>query len=146
MATSRWRRLTRTLCTVALLISPPLLACTGAPTDDEKTDLARSQAEQLLESLRRHQWAEATDLVLLNDAARSRFGLPADIDARVIAERVEELFRRLYERNPPGPILSIRIDPRDTGDESLAIVSYRHGDIDGFHMRLVDDRWLYSFE
>lgn len=146
MRTDERRAVTRKLRIVSFLIAVSLLACRGTPTDEEKTNRARSQAEQFLEILRTRQWAQATDYVLLNDAARSRFGLPEDTDAPEIAKRVEELFRKLYESRPPGSISSVTIDPHDTGDGNLILVSYRHGDLDAFHMKLVNDHWLYSFE
>jgi hypothetical protein len=138
--------MTRAVCTASLLIAISVLACTDRQTDERRLDLALSQAGQLLEILRSGQWAEATAHVLLDDAARNRFGLPTGTGASVIAARVEALFRDLYEGQPPGPITSARFDPRDTGDFDLMLVSYRHGDLDSFHMRLVNDRWLYSFE
>jgi hypothetical protein len=142
----RLRNVSRALSIVAFLIPVSLLACRGATTDEERIDRARSQAEQLLEFLRTRQWAQAADFVLLDDTTRGRFRLSADTDATVIAKHVEELFRELYEGQPPGSIESVRIDPYETGDTKLTLVSYRHGDLDAFHMRLVNDRWLYSFE
>jgi len=122
------------------------VACTRYLPEEERTETARSQASELLETLRAGEWAQATNFVLLDDAARTRFDLPQGVDRSSLAQPVEELFRNLYENIPPGSVVSVRLDPYQTDDMDLVQVSYRHGDLDAFYMRLVDGRWLYSFE
>ena len=138
---------TRRGLSAVLLTTRFAAACANAQTDDEeRIAAARSQAMELLAILRAGEWAKATDFVLLDEAARIRFDLPKDIDRPSIARRVEELFRDLYEEPPPGSVSSVRLDPYQTGDVNLVQVTYRHGDLDAFLMRLIDGRWMYSFE
>lgn len=138
-------RTTRMLMMI-LLMTLFSVACTSDLTEEQRIETARSQASELLAILRAGEFAKATDFVLLDDAVRTRFDLPKGIDRTSLAQHVEELFRRLYEDRAPGPVASVRVDPDQTGDMNLVQISYRHGDFDAFLMRLVDGRWLYSFE
>ena len=131
---------------IMFVIAIAAFGCDESESEPQELTLARLQAEQLLEHLRSHEWALATGYVLINTEAMSRFGLPPDAQRPVVISRVQELFRRLYERQPPGPIVALRLDPDGPGDTRRVLVSYRHGDFDSFYMRLVGGRWLYSFE
>ncbi len=120
--------------------------CTVPPeTTVDEADVEK-QTGEFLDALRERDWSGAADRVLLNESARTQFGLPASADAEIIVSRITSLFRTMYESNPPGGISSVRRDPAGTGDRDLVMVSYRHGDLDGFYMRRVEGRWFYAFE
>ena len=131
---------------ITFVIAIAAVDCGEGQSELREPPLVRSRAEQLLELLRLQQWARATEYVLMNREALNRFALPPDAPRATIASRVEELFRELYEDRPPGPIVAVRRDPDRSGNTERALVSYRHGDLDAFYMRLVGDQWLYSFE
>jgi hypothetical protein len=135
-------------CAPILVLVMALIStvCTAGIVQDERISSARTQADVFLETLREGDWDKAADCVLMNDAAWSRFGLREDADTSELAEHIQELLKSLYQDLAPGPIVAVRLDHFGTGDRELVIVEYRHGDLDGFFMRLVDDRWLYSFE
>lgn len=103
----------------------------------------RADADALLEVLRAGRWEEAVPFVALDDATRERMEIPAGASEAVIRSRVEIWFRTLYGNLKPGAVQGIRFEP---GDSTLVLVTYRHGDLDGFRMRLVGSRWLYSLD
>ena len=125
---------------------PFVLLALACGSEGDALSSARLQAETFLETLRDNRWEEAADFVLLNDAARNRFGFSANASDAEVAAEVSKLFRQLYEAIDPGPIRALRVDPQGTGDTDLVLVEYRHGDLDAFHMRRIDGRWFYSFE
>ncbi len=131
---------------ITFVIAIAALGCGEGQSDQHEPPLARLQAERLLEHLRSQEWARATDYVLINTEALNRFAFSPDVPQPVAIRRVQELFRELYETQPPGPIIAVRLDPDGSGRPDRAFVSYRHGDLDSFYMRLVGDQWLYSFE
>jgi hypothetical protein len=103
----------------------------------------RADADALLEVLRAGRWEEAVPLVSLDDVTRERMEIPAGASEAVIQSRVEAWFRTLYENLKPGAVQGIRFEP---GDSTVALVTYRHGDLDGFRMRFAGGRWLYSVD
>jgi hypothetical protein len=127
--------------TVALLSTLMLFAA--------DTELAaRKRAEQILHTLRQRKWKDATPFVIVvtgkRDAlTRSRMGIGQNATRAEMDQKVSEWFRHLYDVVQPGTNASVRID---TKDNTLALVTYHHDDLDGFHMRLVDGQWYYTLE
>jgi antitoxin component YwqK of YwqJK toxin-antitoxin module len=119
----------------------------------EKKDAVRARAETLLQLLRDEQWEDAADFVLVDETTRRYLGISEGAGPEVRREKVARLYEGMYgSRGPsslpqfrygPGHVRSVRIDPKDP---DLAHVSYRHGDLDGFEMRLAEGEWYYSFE
>lgn len=119
----------------------------------EKKDAVRARAETLLQLLRDEQWERAADLVWVDETTRRYLGISDGASPEVRREKVARFYEGMYgnrgpsslpqHRYTPGPVRSVRIDPKDP---DLAHVSYRHGDLDGFEMRLAADEWYYSFE
>ena len=111
--------------------------------EGEREKLVRTEASALLDVLRAGRWNEAVSFVSLDDVTRSRMEIPAGASEEAIRSRVRVWFEGLYGGMKPGPVASVRIDPEDP---DLARVIYRHGDFDGFHMRFVGGRWLYTLD
>jgi len=119
----------------------------------EKKDAVRARAETLLQLLRDEQWERAADLVWVDETTRRYLGISDGASPEVRREKVARFYEGMYgnrgpsslpqHRYTPGPVRSVRIDPKDP---DLAHVSYRHGDLDGFEMRLAEGEWYYSFE
>lgn len=82
-------------------------------------------------------------MVLLNDAAYDRFNLAKQRDAAVLKKEIAKVFERSYSHVKPGAVVSVRLD---SADATFASITYRHDDLDGFHMRLFNGEWYYSFE
>ena len=82
-------------------------------------------------------------MVLLNDAAYNRFNLARQRDPAALKNEIANVFERSYSHVKPGALVSVRIDP---GNATFASITYRHDDLDGFHMRRFNGEWYYSFE
>ena len=106
----------------------------------EKKDAVRARAETLLQLLRAKQWGDAADFVLIDEATQKWLGIPEGASHERKRERIARWFEGLYGSLKPGPVRSTRLDPKDP---DLAHVSYRHGDLDGFSMRLAEGEWYY---
>ncbi|MDH3225972.1 MAG: hypothetical protein OEM67_02635 [Thermoleophilia bacterium] len=125
-----------------MLAAVALAGCT--PNAEEKNLQAiRVRGEQFLSLLRAQEWQEAAEMVLLNDAAYRRFNFPKQGDPVTVRNEIARLFRQVYSNVKPGPLVSVRINPRDP---TLASIAYRHVDLDSFNMRLFDGQWYYAFE
>ena len=119
----------------------------------EKKDSVRARAETLLQLLRDEQWERAADLVWVDETTRRYLGISDGASPEVRREKIARFYEGMYGirgpstppqlRSRPGHVRSVRIDPKDP---DLAHVSYRHGDLDGFEMRLAEGEWYYSFE
>ena len=127
---------------IVALAMTTMTAC--GPNEEEKNlEAIRARGEQFLSLLRAQQWREATEMVVLNDAAYDRFILARQRDPAALKNEIEKMFERMYSHVKPGALVSVRIDP---GDATFALIVYRHDDLDGFHMRLSNGEWYYSFE
>ncbi len=130
------------LIAIVAIAVTTLNAC--APTDEENDLQAiRARGEQFLSLLKAQQWREATEMVLLNDAAYHRFSLPKQSDPAALKNEITKVFKRTYTHVKPGAVVSVRID---AADKTFASITYRHDDLDRFHMRLSNGEWYYSFE
>ncbi len=117
-------------------------ACTAGAEQQKLRDI-ETRSEQFLSLLRAQQWDGAAKMVLLNDAAYHRFNMSKQRDAAALRKATAKLFEQVYSNVKPGAVVFVRIN---SGDSTLASVAYRHGDLDGFNMRLFDGEWYYSFE
>ncbi len=113
----------------------------SAENDAEKSVLA--QATQLLDILRAEKWDDAVAFVSLDKVTKSRLEIPENAPRDIIHARVRLWFTALYGSVKPGLVHSVRMHPNDP---RLALVSYKHDDLDGFNMRLVGGRWLYTLD
>lgn len=131
----------KVIAIVAIAVTT-LNAC--APTEKEKNiEAIRARGEQFLSLLKAQQWREATEMVLLNDAAYHRFNLAKQRDPAVLKNEITKVFERSYTHVKPGAVVAVRID---AADATFASITYRHDDLDSFHMRLSNGEWYYSFE
>jgi hypothetical protein len=117
-------------------------------TQQELSDRLRERAEALLEVLRAGQWSKAAPLVITatgkhDQETRRRLEIPAGATAELIGEKVGTWFQGMYGKVRPGQVESVQIlGP----DQDFALVQYRHEDLDGFSMRLVEGKWYYTLE
>ena len=138
-STVRLRRVIRVLSVAGLLFS-----FGGVEASEHKKFAAvRTRAETLLQLLRAEQWEDAADLVLTDEVTQQRLGIPEGASPDTRTEKIAGWFEGIYGSVKPGPVFSVRLDPKDP---NLALVSYRHGDLDGFNMRLVEGEWLYTLD
>jgi len=116
------------------------IAC-GVNVEDSKVVSARARAEALLSAVRQRDWAKAGAFVLLDDNTRRRMGIPQNADSRTVQNQAGAWFERLYGTVVPGAVHNVVISNQDP---NVARVTYRHGDLDAFVMRLVDGEWFYT--
>jgi hypothetical protein len=113
---------------------------------EDPTAPIRMRAEALLEILRADQWGKVAPFVIVSTGkgdteTRRRMGIPHDASPDVVREKVGQWFKQIYGSVKPGRIVDIRLQGND-----LAQISYRHDDIDAFHMRLIDGKWYYTLD
>lgn len=124
------------------LVAIALAGC--APDAEEKNlQVIRERGERFLSLLRAQEWRDATDMVLLNDDAYNRFDFPNQRDPAALKIEIAKLFKGAYSNVRPGALVSVTIN---ANDPSLASVTYRHDDLDGFNMILSNGQWYYSFQ
>ena len=124
------------------LVAIALAGCTP-DAEEENLQVIRERGEQFLSLLRAQEWHEATEMVLLNDAAYNRFNFPNQRDPVALRNEVAKLFKQVYSNVKPGALVSVRINP---SHPTLASITYRHGDLDSFNMSLSNGQWYYSFQ
>jgi hypothetical protein len=115
----------------------------GSSYENDADKAVRARATQLLDILRAEKWDEAVAFVSLDKVTKTRMAIPEGATREVIREKVRSWFAALYGSVKPGLVHSVHFHPRDSG---LALVSYKHDDLDGFNMRLVSGRWLYTLD
>jgi len=108
---------------------------------DSEKKVIQKRAEELLAVLRAGKWSEARAFVILDNATRRRMEIPKGADERLIEGNVSAWFQKLYGTVKPGTVQAVRLDEKDP---NFAMVSYRHGDLDGFEMRKVNGVWYYT--
>jgi hypothetical protein len=114
----------------------------------DPTAQIRQRADSLLDALRSAQWDRAAQFVIVvtgkKDAVtRGRMGISRDATAEAVAKAVGDWFKQLYGTVRPGRVVSVHLNPRDG---NLALVTYKHDDLDGFYMRRVDGGWYYTLD
>ena len=117
-------------------------------SEGDSVAVIRKRAEAFLEVVRSEEWNKLAPFVIVStgkgDAmTRQRMGIPENATPQIVGEKVSDWFRHLYSTIKPGQVISVRIDKQD---KNLALVGYRHEDLDGFHMRFVDGEWYYTLE
>lgn len=127
------------LLTVVPFIAP---SCVQHSQSQELAAL-RARAEALLQVLRDGRWNEAAEFVSTDKITHQQIGIPDGASPEARRAKIARWFERIYGSVKPGSVHSVRIDPRDP---SLALVSYRAGDLDAFNMRLADGEWLYTLD
>jgi hypothetical protein len=138
--------LTPLICVVGLFCIGVLAIVTSAAGQEDPTAPIRMRAEALIEVLRSEQWSKVAPFVIVSTGkaaveTRRRMGIPQDASPDVVREKVGQWFKQIYGSVKPGRIVDIRLRGTD-----LAQISYRHDDIDAFHMRLVDGDWYYTLD
>ncbi len=111
-------------------------------------DKINKRAEEFLSAIRTENWEACTSYIIVitekhDKYTRMRMGISENADQEEIKEKIISFFKGLYEKVKPGKIMSIKINPKD---KKLVLISYRHGDLDGFYMREVDDEWYYTID
>ena len=132
------RLLTTCLLTLILLLTS---ACESDKPEDQYAQV-RIRAEALIQALQNEQWLAAADYVLMNQKTEERIEMFMCEDKSKPKQCLADFFQTLYSTLKPGEIYDInQLD----SDEDLVLVTYRHGDIDGFRMRNVNGQWWYVF-
>src|SRR5687767_10728928 len=129
------------LLLTVVFTSPNLAVCDEKKaTEQEPSDRLQKRAEALLEVLRAGQWGKAAPMVITatgkhDQETRRRLDIPKEATAEVIGDKVGAWFQGMYGKVRPGRVKSVQIlGP----EQDFALVLYRHEDLDGFSMRLVD--------
>ena len=133
------RLLTTCLLTLILLLTS---ACQPVEPIDTKTQV-KIRAEALIQLLQNQQWFAAADYVLIDQKAKERLQSLSCPDKSKPKQCLADFFQILYKNQKPGDIFNITHP--NSKDQDLVLVTYRHGDIDGFYMRLYNDQWWYAF-
>jgi hypothetical protein len=135
---------TSTIKAVAFAALAAVALAGYAPNAEEKNLKAvGARAEQFLSLLRAQEWNEATGMVLLDDAAYDRFSFLNRRDPAALKNAMAKLFKQVYSNLTPGVLVSVRIN---SSNPTLASITYRHDDLDGFNMRLSNGKWYYSVQ
>lgn len=61
-------------------------------------------------------------------------GVSTNGNPDIVSQQVGAWFKQLYDVVQPGEVMSVRLT---TDNKNLALVSYMHGDLDGFPMRQI---------
>jgi hypothetical protein len=118
---------------------------------------ATARATEHLELLRAKNWRASAGYILValpdNEKGpyRKRFLPFDDLAESKISNEVIGILRSTYSTVSPGNLDSVRITEVEgsvnySDKGPWAKVSYRHGDIDGFTMRLFNDKWYRIME
>ena len=129
------------LLAVMLLLSA---ACSQEPrTPDRAEDRAAVQerAELFLANLKAESWLTAANFVVLDETTRERMNVPLEASDESSLATVADWMQSLYGTVSAGSVYSVELHPQD---EERAVVTYRHDDLDSFHMRKVDGEWFYT--
>ena len=103
----------------------------------------RARTDRFLQLLRSELWNEAASFVAGDPITQQRLSIPHGASPGARSQLVATWLEALYRNVKPGPIYSIELDPQDP---SLALVTYRAGDLDAFNMRLTDGEWMYTLD
>jgi hypothetical protein len=112
--------------------SPPATATkTNAPTAH-----VQKRAEELLKTIQTRRWSNCVDFVAVETDFESlrRMGVSTNGNSDIVSQQVGAWFKQLYDVVQPGEVMSVRFT---TDNKNLALVSYMHGDLDGFPMRQI---------
>lgn len=114
-------------------------------------DSVKKSAEEFLSAIRDQDWEKVVSLTVVStDQADpetlKRMSLSADTPHDEVVRCVREFFVRVYGSSPAriGHVQNVNFPVKM--DDTYALVSYKNGDLDGFNMCRVGDRWYYTLE
>ena len=115
------------------------------PASAEVAAQIRNRADGLLSAIRSRQWTKCVSFVAVTKDTETlrRMGLSKDASSDLIEEKVASWFKGLYDVVQPGGVSAVRIRK---DDENLALIEYKHEDLDGFYMRRIDGEWYYTLD
>ncbi len=121
---------------------------TSAQSESDETANVKKRAETLLQTIREEKWDEldkfvviATEQIDKETGNRKKiFHFADDIETK---EKVISRFKQTYSVLKPGKIITVGVSKND---KTIAGVSYKHGDKDGFRMVQVNGEWYYMLE
>lgn len=120
-----------------------LAAACVQDVESTKQAAVRARAAGMLEVLRAERWGEAAGFVSVDSATQERMEIPEGASPEATRAEIARWFETLYRNVPPRFVHSVAFHPQDS---VLAIVTYTAGDLDTFHMRLVDGEWYYTLD
>ncbi len=118
-------------------------------TQSNEEELILLRAESLLQTIRDENWFLLYDFVVVStgkkDAeTKSRLNIKDDDSDYDKRKKVGQFFKSVYGVVKPGKIVRpVRYWDKE---KTLVGIGYRHGDLDGFYMRKVDEEWYYTLD
>jgi len=120
----------------------------SAQAENNETANVKKRAETLLQTIREEKWDELDKFVVIvteqidkETGKRTKiFHFVDDIETK---GKVIRRFKRLYAALKPGKTAGVRLDEKD---QTVAHITYKHEDKDGFDMVLIDGEWYYTIE
>ncbi len=131
-----------------IILSYSAIAQNASAQENQAEKAARERAEQLLETVRSERWLDVYDFVVIktgkNDKeTRERMGITGSDSLETVKQKVGQFFKNLYGQLKPGKIKAAKLNDND---KTRVLISYRHEDLDGFYLKLVDGEWYYTLE
>lgn len=123
--------------------------CVAQEKNEGEEEKVYKRAEIFLQTIREGKWDEIYKFVVVvtgkKDAyTKSRMNISEEDNEKEIQKKVGDFFQNVYGTLKPEEIIApVRFNPND---ETLASITYMHGDKDGFHMRKVDGEWYYTLD
>lgn len=132
----------------AVILFLGLFLDVSAQSETDEVANAKKRAETLLQTIREEKWNDLDKFVVIiteqmDKETGKRVKSFHKIDDEETKEKVIARFKQTYSLLKPGNIIEVRINEKD---KTIAGVSYRHGDKDGFTMALLDGEWYYTIE
>ena len=134
-------------CSVSL-ISLALILTPIVGAESSTIENLKSRAEVFLETIRQEEWDTLVSYTVVGAGAmdrimRTRLKISSDENSDIAKAKVGKWFRQLYGVVKPGAIRAVNIDQNDP---SIALIEYRHGDLDAFKMRQIEGEWYYTLD
>jgi hypothetical protein len=126
------------------------LACSinlFAQTNDDETQKVRERAEAFLHTAREKKWDELFKFVVIIKhqnglVIKQRMDVAENADEET-KNQIAERFKNLYTAPKPGKIIGVKLNEKD---KMTAQITYKHEDLDGFDMILIDGEWYYTID
>ena len=134
---------------ILLIFAGTLAFNTFAQTEEvNEIEQVRKGAETFLQTIREEKWDELDNFVVIaTEQTDKETGKRTKVfhfaDNKETKEKIVSRFKQTYSVLKPGKIITVSINQKD---KTIAGVSYKHGDKDGFRMVLVKGEWYYMVE
>lgn len=125
------------------------VSCFAQEKNETEEEKVYKRAESFLQTIRDGKWDEIYKFVVVvtgkkDKYTKIRMEISEEDDEKEIQKKVGDFFQQIYGSLEPEEIITpVRFNPKD---DTLASITYMHGDKDGFHMRKVDGEWYYTLD